>query len=112
MPVFLEIELEQGVGMNGALGKQGAKVFEQHYLRIDGQAVIVAQVELTQGGGGCVAHPAGAGGLPLQRPVMQNGAAVIGMNNEIDLDACTEPHRLDDTLAGKDWIVSAAAEAR
>src|SRR5690606_35007996 len=95
----------------GVVRKQGAKVFEQHHFRSDWLAVIIAQVKLSQGCGGCISYPAGASGFPLQRPVMQNGATVIGMNDEIDFDACTEPHRFDDALPRKDRIGSTAAAA-
>ncbi|MNS82453.1 hypothetical protein D3C72_1161990 [compost metagenome] len=97
--------------MHGLVREQGAEVFEQHHLRSDRLAAIVAQVKLTQRSGGCVAHSAGAGGFPFQRPVMQNGAAVIGMNDEIDFDARTKAHRLDDALAGEDRIAGVSAGA-
>ncbi|MNE14351.1 hypothetical protein D3C80_1072290 [compost metagenome] len=97
--------------MHAFAAEKSAEIFQQQNPVGDRLAVIAAQMELAQGGGGGVAHLALTGRLPLQRQVMHYRETVIAMNDEIDFNTGAKPHRLDDEPSGEDRIGNTATAA-
>ncbi len=97
--------------MGAAAGDQRGEVFEEHHRVVGGLAGVVAEAKGAEGRGGGGADRAVAGGLGVEGEVVQDGEAVVGVEDEVDLDAGARGHALEDAPAGEDRVGGAAAGA-
>src|SRR5690606_3897525 len=107
--VFLEVELQQRVGMWRVFGQEIAEVLEQQDPVGQGRAIIAAQVEPAERLGTGIPHETRTGGFAVKALVVEHGAAMVGMDDQVDLDAGPEPHGFENALGREDWIGALAA---
>ena len=67
----------------------------------------VAQAQAAQVGGSRLAHEPVAVGGSVERQVVEDGEAAVGVDDEVDLDAGADGHGLDDAGGGEGDVVSA-----
>ena len=109
--VLLVVELEQRLGMDALAGDQGREILEQHDPVREGRAVAAAQAQGAERRGGRGADGTLAGRLAVEGEVVQDGEAVVGVQDEVDLDAGAGGHALEDAAAGEGRILGAAPGA-
>ena len=92
--------------------QQGAEVLEQHHLVRDRGTVVAPKVQCAE----LVGRVGDRAPLPRRlardrRVVVQDGKAVILVDDKIDFDAGAERHAFEDAPAGEDRITDTAAGA-
>ena len=97
--------------MGAAPGDQRREILEQHHPVRDRVPSLPRRRRVAERAAEAWRDRAGAGRLALERQVVQDGEAVVGMQDEVDLDAGPERHALEDAPAGEDRIGGAAAGA-
>ena len=109
--VLLVVELEQRLGVERRRRAIRAARSSSSMHRVgDRGAGVVAQVEGPERRRRGVARTGPrAGGLAVEGQVVQDGEAVVGVDDEVDLDAGAERHALEDAAAGEDRVGGAAA---